>query len=917
VTIFNKFDLTFNKMKLKKTFILLFCFLIASLALEAQVTISGKVLDESSNEPLVGSAVSVMGTTLGSLTAQDGTFSIKVVKLPIKLKVSFIGYQTTEIEVKTVSPIVVMLKTELTSLEDLVIIGSRGRPRTVIASPVPIDNIDITELTQSGQTSLDQMLTFKIPSYNSTNQTISDATAHFDPSELRNLGPSRTLVLVNGKRKNQSAQVYVNETPGRGEVGTDMKSIPASAIERVEVLRDGASAQYGSDAIAGVINIILKKDKEAFDVNLATGVTLMGDGLEYSGDINKGFKVGENGFLNLTGSFYHQDYTNRAGKPGGDGLFGFLYDVGAIPIEAAGGFEASPGVVATGAQILSGNTDWQKANPGLGMIVGQPSYDKYAAVANFGIEHGSGNFYADASFTQRNGTSFALYRVPWWPGVPTDAATNALYDGSGIYQGFQPTFETSINDWIITVGDRFKISDWAVDVSTTSGNNSVNYTVGNTINPSLGKGSPTSFDPGGYSFGHLVGNLDISRTSNNIDLSFGVEARNEYYEVRAGQEESYISGGAQSFPGLQPENALKKNRSNIGAYAGLDCDITKSLFIGGAFRVENYSDFGSNVSWKINARQLLPSGTGAVRASLSTGFRAPSLHQIYLSNVQTLVVDGNIQQEGTFNNVDPVIRDLLGVPALDAEKALNLTGGFTFRFLDNLSLAVDYYNIKVDNRVLFSNQISTGALPDGNAVKTNLQSSGVEAFKFFVNALNTRTTGLDVVLSYDKIKIGSKNRLDVIFALNTNKTAILGEINAPKVFKDAGIEIFNREEKARVTSARPNLKYNLGLNFTMQKFNVNLNNTYFGAVTWRHPANPDFDQSFSGKVLTDLILSYHITDKIDINLAANNLLNVYPDVIESHGDLDTDLGGRFKYPWEVNQFGFLGAMYKLGVNFRF
>ncbi len=904
-------------MKLKEILLLLIINLICGIGLQAQISISGKILDSSSNQPLIGASVSVTGTTIGSATSNDGAFSFIVEKLPVKISISYIGYETKEVEIKSTNSIEIRLTQVVNSIEDLVVTGTRGRPRTVLASAVPIDNINITDLKSTGQSSLDQMLTFTVPSYNSTNQTISDATAHFDPSELRNLGPSRTLVLVNGKRKSQSAQVYVNETPGRGEVGTDMKTIPTAAIERVEVLRDGASAQYGSDAIAGVVNIVLKDRVEDFNINLATGVTTKGDGLNYSGDINKGFEVGKNGILNLTGSFYHQDKTNRAGTPGGDGLFGFLYDVGAIPIEAAGGFEATPGVVATGAQIRSGDTDWQRANPGLGMIIGQPEYDKYAVFANFILKHNNGKFYADGGYTNRNGTSFALYRVPWWPGVPTDAASNPLYDGNGQYQGFQPTFETSINDLFFTFGDIFKVNDWSIDISATTANNSVDYTVGNTINTSLGANSPTSFDPGGYSFGNLVGNIDVTRTFDKIDVSFGMEARKETYEVRAGQEESYIGGGAQSFPGLQPTNALRESRSNIGFYTGLNYDVTESFLVGGAIRFENYSDFGNNLSWKLNARQLLSNNKGAIRASLSTGFRAPSLHQIYLSNVQTLVVDGNIQQEGTFNNVDPVIRDLLGVPALDAENAFNISAGFTFNFFDNLSLAVDYYNVKVDNRVLFTNQISTGDLPDGNPVKDGLEAAGVEAFKFFVNALDTRTSGLDVVLSYNNILLGKDKNLDILFALNTNNTAILGEVNAPKIFQDTGIEIFNREEKARVTSARPNLKYNVGLDFTLKDFSVILNNTYFGSVTWHHPSDETKDQTFSGKVLTDLILNYRISEKININLAANNILNVYPDKIDAKGDIDTDLGGRFIYPWEVNQFGFMGAMYKLGVNFTF
>ncbi|MEL6845357.1 MAG: TonB-dependent receptor plug domain-containing protein, partial [Bacteroidota bacterium] len=404
-------------------------------------------------------------------------------------------------------------------LDEIVVVGSRGKPRTVLDSPVPIDNINAAELRSSGQKTVDQMINYKVPSYNSSNQTISDATAHFDPSELRNMGPSRTLVLVNGKRKNQSALVYVNDTPGKGEVGTDMKSIPVSAIERVEVLRDGASAQYGSDAVAGVINIVLKERASDGEIDLETGITTQGDGLLYSGAINKGFRVGDAGFLNLTGSFYHQDFTDRAGEPGGDGLFGVIFD---------------------DADILNGTNPWIRENPDLGMIIGQPEMNKISGFANLGIPYngGVGEFYAFGGYTYRDGKSFALYRAPYW--ITDDAGL--LTPAGQEYQGFQPTFETSIGDATFTIGNRYNFNGWNTDISFSTGSNNVDYLIGNSINPSLLPNSPIEFDPGGYTFGNILGNIDVSRSWDKLTFSLGTELRRENFEVRAGQEESYVIG---------------------------------------------------------------------------------------------------------------------------------------------------------------------------------------------------------------------------------------------------------------------------------------------------------------------------------------------------------------------------------------
>ncbi|CAL2089550.1 TonB-dependent receptor [Tenacibaculum sp. 190524A02b] len=892
--------------------------------------ITGKVTDENGRGvPFIN--VIEKGTTNGVSTSDDGDFSINVKKLPATLVFSSIGFKTVERTVNATSGITVVIEEDSGILDEVVLTGNRAKPRTILDSAVPIDNVGVRELQATGQTNIDQMLTYTVPSYNSTNQTISDATAHFDPADLRGLGPSRTLVLINGKRKNQSALVYVNDTPGKGEVGTDMKSIPTAAIERVEILRDGASAQYGSDAVAGVVNIILKKDVDFTQVNLNSGVTSRGDGFNADADVNHTFTFGNGAFVNATLGFSHQDYTNRRGEPGGDGLFGFLYSIGAIPIGAADGALGTGGNIATGDDILNGNTDWIKANPDLGMIIGQPQMTKGDAYINAEYPlNDNTKLYVFGGGNIRQGKSFALYRAPYWPGIPgqNSSANNPLYDGSGEYQGFQPTFETDIMDLNFTAGGKFKLGDLNADLSATYGGNSVDYTVGNTINPALGANSPTVFNAGAYDFSNIIGNLDVNGTFGEVSVGAGVEARQERFKVTAGQEESYVGGGAQSFPGLQPSNALNETRTNVGVYGTLDWDISEATLIGGAVRYENYSDFGDNFSWKVNARQKI-GDAGVLRASYSTGFRAPSLHQVYLSNIQTLVSGGTISNQGTFNNVTPAIR-ALGVPELFAEKAKNISAGLTVKASNNFTISLDYYNVRVDDRVLFSGevgfdgvgqQLSDPGVTIDNIVPTNpveviLKGDKLTSMKFFINAVNTITQGFDYTMRYKNIDFAA-GKLGLNFALNINRTRLDGGINVPEKLLTYRDNIFNRKEQSRIISARPNMKVLFGANYKVGNFTANINNTHFGEVTWQHASDPSKDQTFTGKIVTDLSVGYEFSDTISFRAQVNNLFDVFPDEIDAKGDFNTDLGGRFRYPWEVNQFGFNGMSFKGGLTFKF
>lgn len=841
--------------------------------------IKGSVADAANGEPIIGATLVVEGTTVGTITDINGNFVLKATP-PVTLIVSFVGYETQNVSVSSADAGAIQLEAGV-MMDDVIIIGSRFAPRTVITSPVPIDNIKAEDLISTGQPTVDKMLHYSVPSFNSTQQTISDATAHFDPADLRGLGPSRTLVLINGKRKNPSSLVFINDTPGKGEVGVDMKSIPAAAIERVEVLRDGASAQYGSDAIAGVINVILKDDYEYTDLNLNSGITLEGDGFNIGYNLNTGFKIKDKGYVNLTTSFSDQKETQRAGEPGQDDLFG-----------------------------VGPDNPWIQANPDLGMTVGLPNmttgdimYNASFPIANTNVE-----LYSFGGLTYRKGKSYALYRTPYWVPDPH----NIFHAANEEYQGFQPSFETDILDNTFAVGAKGEKNDWAYDISHTTGSNSVDYTIGNTLNPALGAESPTNFFAGGYRFSNNITNLDIARNFDFLSLGFGTEFRTENFEAVAGEEASYIEGGAQSFPGLQPQNEVDKSRYNVGIYADLGADITDDFFLGFAARFENYSDFGETFNWKASARYKFLDDKFSVRASASTGFRAPSLHQIYLSNVQTLVSGGTISNQGTFNNESPIIRQL-GVSSLKEEEAFNFTAGLALRPINGLYISLDYYQIKVDDRIVYSSSIASSDTTI--LIGQILNTANITSLKFFTNAVNTTTQGVDLVANYST-QLGA-GKLGFNLGININNTSIDGQIATPAAIEDAGFEIFDRKEQSRILSARPQDKEMLGISYEVNGFKAVLNNTRFGDVTWQHGTDPANDQTFAGKVITDLHLSYRFNSKVGLSVAANNLLNVYPDEIVTNGDPVTDLGGRFRYPWEVNQFGFNGTTFSGTLNLRF
>ena len=780
-------------------------------------------------------------------------------------------------------------------LDEIVITGNRAKPRTILDSPIPIDNINVEELKNSGKKTLNRMLTFKVPSFNSQNQAISDATAHYDPADLRGLGPSRVLILINGKRKSQSAQVYLNRTPGKGEVGVDLNSIPIAAIERIEILRDGASAQYGSDAIAGVINIILKKNVAFSTYNTSAGITSQKDGFTFSSSFNTAFNFGKEGFINLTLEYYNQKYTNRAGTPG----------VNDLPSNSL------PNWIA-----------WAQANPDLGMHVGQPDMKKKNIFVN--IEHPLGEkatFYSFHGYTTRTGRSFAFYRAPYWR--QTDVGDLGFLTRPEDFIGYQPTFETKINDHTNTIGIKFSINDlWSADGSITYGTNDVFYTVNNSVNRDHLKDygiSPRTFNTGGYKLTNTIGNFDINGLlSKQISLALGIEYKIEGFRGFEGDPLSYYKSGSDSFAGIKPNEAGNWSRNNIAGYMQLDFDINTNFLIGAAGRYENFSDFGSNFSWKINSRYKFGS-KGVIRGSYSTGFRAPTLHQRHLRSSQYIHAANSPTPtlQRTLSNDNIAIKSL-GVPSLFAETSKNLSAGLTYKFNNNFSASVDFYNIKVNDRVLFSSQIgykNGSATNITNPVEQILKDNNVEAVQFFINAGDTKTTGVDIILNYRNIKLTYNNELAINFASNFNMTT-LNSITTPTVLANAGYNIFDRQEQGLITNSRPKSKVILGLNYKSNKWDIFLNNTRFGRVTITAPQSSGIDQDLASKITTDTGFEYKLTDKISLNGVINNIFDVYPDKTLKSTNT-TEAGNRFIYSSEVQQLGQLGTNFNIGINYQF
>ena len=896
-------------------------------AASAQVgTISGKVLDEN-GEPLPGANVTIVGTMRGASANAEGAYSFRVEAGTYTVRATFIGYasQTKEVTVvagETVTVDFTLAESAVEFGESLVVVGSRSA-RTATETPVPVDVISAQTLELSGQLELNQTLTYVAPSYTANHQTIADGTDHINPASLRGLAPDQVLVLVNGKRRHPVALVHVNGTFGRGSVAVDLNSIPQSSIERVEVLRDGAAALYGSDAIAGVINLVLKEQTQKLQMDVTTGVTGEGDGEQVEVSANYGFNLGDRGFFNVTAQYLDRGRTNRSDPYQGPIFF-----------------------------TDRAQDDAEIARRGLtrrdfSMKTGQAAAEFGALFFNsaYSITENA-ELYAFGGLSFRNGMATGFYRRP----IQEARVVYEIYPN-----GFLPEIHTKINDRAFTAGLRGNKNGWDVDLSFTNGRNSFKFNIENSNNASMGAASPTTFDAGTLHFEQWIGNLDIVRPLNvegvnSMNLAFGSEFRVENYQIVAGEFASYSLGnggdvpgvdfdttstgspkaaGSQVFPGFQPANEVDRYRNSISVYANLETEVNDWFLIDLAGRFENYSDFGSRVTGKIASRLEIMEDV-ALRAALSTGFRAPSLHQVWFNNISTqFVIDPATNelfgaQVLTANNLSNVTK-AFGIPNLTEETSVNVSAGFTARPHPKLSLTTDFYYITIDNRIVLTSRFSSSN-PTFAEILKPFEPFGVSRAQFFANVVDTRTRGLDVVAAYFT-PIGS-GRLDVTLAANFTKTEVTA-VNIPETtirkfeeangrpptaseLQDIRNTLFNREERNRLEDALPREKGNLTVRYSQGPWSFLVRAAYFGDVKYK-PTNPANDETFSAKTLFDLDLGYEFLNGVRLSVGASNLFNTFPD---KHQKAANYSNGNFPYSRRVTQFGINGGFYYGRLQFR-
>ena len=957
--------------------------------------VRGRITDAATKAAIPGATVVVMNTNIGTTADASGEYTIKLNPGAYTLRISFVGYDALSLPLTVTEgePVVVngVLKESASSLSEVVVIGSRSQTaRTNTQSVVPVDVITTKELKSFAQTDVSQILNYVAPSFNSNRQTVTDGTDHIDPASLRGLGPDQVLVLVNGKRRHNTALININGSVGRGSVGTDMNVIPVAAVERIEVLRDGAAAQYGSDAIAGVINVVLKKNYTGFSASLTGGQNMttmkyavpnikggmdqksqsINDGQLFQFDFSKGFRLGKSGALSVSGQVLDRARSNRSGEDNAPTIY-----LGNSATSV--GFPGTPTgqvqndfrnkLIADDQSIIQ-----QRGYNRQNMVIGNSSARNYGIFANGELPTGiNSKLYFGGGITYRTGTGYGNNRLP---SIRAQQPLNA--DGSLYYpDGFLPAIRSKINDQSLIVGFKTKFGEWNADFSNTFGRNTFRFDVQNSANASLPNSNTqqTEFYAGTLKFDQNTTDIDFSRflgnigAISNLNVAFGGEFRRDHFAIEAGEANSYIGAdlkkvitaapvtisgpssttayalpGSQVFPGYQPTDAIDKSRTNIGLYGDVEGEFFNRLLVDVAARYENYSDFGSKLTGKIAARLRIIDAF-SLRGAISTGFRAPSLHQRYFQNTSTQFVNGQPSNTLTVNNDNPIARNVVGVDALRPETSVNYTLGFTSKIGRGFTLTVDAYQINIKDRILYSGSFSRSVLGFG----TN-DYPGINNVRFFANAADTRTRGIDIV-GTQRLKAG-QGQLTLTVAINFNENKVTSVnptalINDPKNNEAKGGSpdtwfrniFFDRSQIALLETGQPQNKINLSAAYSIGKFSATLRTVRFGSVTnltnldpyakkddgtyynsqfaRDETGRPYIDQTFSPIWVTDVTLGYQINKMVNLSIGANNVLDVYPNQIyidprNALGSVDYSSGrdasnrGRFLFP--SNQGGFNG-----------
>ena len=922
----------------KFVFILLLIIFSSAIISHAQLVEVRGIIKDKNGLPIPGATIGLKHKKNKISSNDDGSFVIKA-SIGQVLQITAHGYISKNITLQTTNTTIVLLPANI-DLQEVVTVGSRRANRVKTESAVPIDIIKFSDVgINTARTDLSSTLNYAAPSFNYNKQSGSDGADHIDIGTLRGLGPDQTLVLINGSRRHQTAFVALFGTRGRGNSGVDLSAFPSSIVDNLEILRDGASAQYGSDAIAGVININLKKSINVWEIN--TGVSSYFDGTNNSS------------FNNANNDYY------TGGKF--DGVTVNLNINHGWALGKNGGF------INVSLDLLNQGKTYRQANikDSLPVNVGRRAFGD-ASLTTVGTFYNmeiplskskKTTFYSFGGYNNKSSDAFAYTRQ--WDAkpdrFPVDAAGNLIFvsdimrktlDGKTIY--YNPHIQTIIQDASIATGLKgVTNNDWNWDLTNILGFNDFHFYGDKTFNSSIiGRAFPTNFDDGGFNFLQNTTNIDFSKsfgTNNqegNVNLAFGGEWRQEKYTIYKGEEGSYIAypnnlgltqaPGAQGFPGFSPSDVFNANRNTLGAYIDVEWNIVQKWLVNGAVRAENYSDFGSVVTYKFATRYKILDNLN-VRGSFSSGYRAPSLQQINFSNTLTSFSDGKLVQSRIANNNDNLTK-LAGMPVLKQETSNNFSIGFSYKPIKDLTLTVDYYKIIMKDRLVLSGLLSAtdDALPTN--FTNELKNLGVSTAQFFTNAVNTTNAGIDIVIDYRK-KINNTESIKALLTGNFQQITI-DKINIPNFFNASEYlkqAFFSDREIAFLKASAPDLKLSFNVDYTVDRFNIGARVTYFGKIVLTgfgyngdginpmvpadiQPVNQDPENpvlvpeifNYNPKAVVDIYASEKINKNIKLIIGADNLFNTHPDLGVNPAAKgwagDNESGG----PWDAVQMGFNG-----------
>ncbi|NNB43176.1 TonB-dependent receptor plug domain-containing protein [Pseudomonas chlororaphis] len=755
-------------------------------------------------------------------------------------------------------------------LDRVIVTGTRAQERTASASLSPIDVISGDSLRSSGSGELATVLAKLIPSINFPRPSLVDGAELTRPAQLRGLSPDQVLVLVNGKRRHTSAFVNLGGAVGRGSAPADLNAIPLSAIDHIEVLRDGASARYGSDAIAGVINIILKSADHGGSISTKYGQYKKGDGIQRQVAGNSGFALGDNGFVSLSGEGANNDYTDRAGKD----------------------FRpASVGSTTYGQHVFR---------------QGEPETEEGKFQFNSAYSfNDAAELYGFGGYSKRRGETAAFYR-----------ASNASNNNRVLHpNGYLPLINGTLEDTSLVVGLRGELLDnWHYDLSANYGKNTYELRT-KTINTSLGLATPHSFDNGTLTNDQRQLSLDLSREFSlgwlpyPVSVAFGTEYLHQGYQIEAGQPESYYQTGSSGLGGFRDSDAGSSSRHNFAQYLDLETNFTDKLAVSAAVRHEDYSDFGSNVSGSLSARYDFTPRV-ALRGSVSTGFRAPSLAQQNFTFTSSQLIGNTIQESGTFA-ADSQVARLLGAEDLKAEKSRNYSLGLVLEPLDNLTVTADLYHIDIRDRVSLSSNLVLN-----NTAIDYLKANGVgninyTSARYFTNATDTSTDGVDLVANY-RYQLDNGIRWNSTVGYNYNHTKVTDVKANPAILDQLGVNLVRVDRRERIGllgDTTPQHKLSLANDFNYGNWALHSNLVRYGEFT-SYQADKVNDQTFSAAWLLDLAVDYKLQNWL-FTLGGDNVTDKYPEKVNAYASS----GGNLAYS-TFSPYGYSGAFYYAKVAYN-